>query len=116
MTLPRHFKDLLGDTTLARLTRHAGRLRRATELLHACLGAPADAHCVVANVRDDVMVIHTDSPAWAAKLRFQVGTLLRQFKQQEDFAALRTIHVKAFPANVAAAQPGDRSSPRSPAA
>ena len=106
MTLPRHFKDLLGDTTLARLTRHAKRLQRATEVLHACLGAPANAHCVVANVRDDVMVIHTDSPAWASKLRFQVGTLQRQFKQQEGFTALRTIHIKAFPASIAPAQRG----------
>ena len=102
----RDFKDLLGDAALARLTRHARYLQRATEMLHACLGAPANAHCVVANVRDDVMVIHTDSPAWAAKLRFQVGTLQRQFKQQEGFTALRTIHIKAFPASIAPAQRG----------
>lgn len=99
MTLPRHINDLMETASLARLVRHAEHVRRATVILHGCVGEQAVRHCVVANVRADVLVIHTDTPAWAAKLRFQVGLLLKQFSQEPDFAGLRTIHIKSYPAS-----------------
>lgn len=105
MTLPRHINDLMGTASLARLVRHAERVRRATGILHGCVGEQAIGHCVVANVRADVLVIHTDTPAWAAKLRFQVGSLLKQFKQELDFAGLRTIHIKSYPSSYADKRP-----------
>jgi hypothetical protein len=99
MTLPRHINDLLETASVARLVRHAQHVRRATGILHGCVGEQAAGHCVVANVRADVLVIHTDTPAWAAKLRFQVAPLLKQFRQEPNFAGLRTIHIKSFPAS-----------------
>lgn len=86
-----------GGETLRGLLAQAERLQRASQVLRAHLGAPLAQHCQVANIKDGVAVLHVDSPAWAAKLRFQVADLLEQFNKVQSFGTVRAIRIKVSP-------------------
>ena len=86
-----------GGGTLRRLLGHAERLQRASQVLHAHLNAPLAQHCQVANIKDGVVVVHADSPAWAAKLRFHVAGMLGQFNKVQSFGTVRAIRIKVSP-------------------
>ncbi len=79
---------------LGGLMAHAARLQRASKLLCEYLDAPLNQHCQVANIKEDIIVVHADSSAWAAKLRFHVAGMLTHLKQQQEFNTLRSVLVK----------------------
>lgn len=88
---------LNGGGELHRLIAHAGQVQRASQVLHGHLDASLAQHCKVANIKDGSVVIHADSPAWAAKLRFQVASMLEQLNKERSFGALRAIRIKVSP-------------------
>ena len=51
-------------------------------------------HCLNAQLRHDVLVIHTDSSAWAAKLRFQLAALLPTLRRQAGYHAATNVVVR----------------------
>lgn len=55
---------------LGRLVGHARRLAQATRALGECLPPPLAAHCVVANIEGDTVVVLADGAAWASTVRF----------------------------------------------
>lgn len=62
---------------LGRLVSHARRLSQATRALGECLPPPFAAHCVVANIEGDTVVVLADGPAWASKARFLAPSIAR---------------------------------------
>lgn len=94
MNIPVHLGELLKIGDLQRLCAHAERLQRATKMLHNNLGPPLDQHCQVANIKEDKLVLHADSSAWAARLRFHVSTMLNTLGQYPEFSHIRAIRVK----------------------
>ncbi len=85
------------DGDLQQLLAHAERLQKATRALHAQLPSPLGQHCKVANIKGELVVLHADSPAWAAKLRFHVAGILQQLKKQPGLSALQAIRIKVSP-------------------
>jgi hypothetical protein len=82
---------------LHRLIAHAERLQRASQVLRTHLDEPLAGHCQVANIKDGSIVMHADSSAWAAKLRFHVASMLEQLNQAHGFGVLRAIRIKVSP-------------------
>lgn len=61
------------------------RARKLTRLERAVLQSlPAElaAHCKVANLKNETLVLTTPSPAWAGRLRFVAPDLIKQLKCQ----------------------------------
>lgn len=52
-------------------------------------------HVVVADYQQKTLVLHTDSAAWAAKLRYNTPDILTAFKG--DLPGIRTIRIKVVP-------------------
>lgn len=113
MNTPKPIAALLKDdgAELGRLLAQMGVLERATRLMRAQLGEPLGSHCVAANIKDGALVVQTDSAAWAAKLRFQVGALLQRLNGTAEFAGLRSVRVRVSPAAVPR-PPAARARPR----
>ncbi|MEO5702933.1 MAG: DUF721 domain-containing protein [Gammaproteobacteria bacterium] len=86
-----------GGEELRRLLARAESLQRASQVLRAHLDAPLAQHCQVANIKDGSVVIHADSPAWAAKLRFHVAGMLEKFNKSHSFGTVRAIRIKVSP-------------------
>ncbi len=87
--------DLLSrsDSGLGRLARRAEAAMDLAEALRACLPDGLGAELRAASLRDDgTLVVLASSPAWAARLRFESGTLLSRCR--EHHPAARTVEVR----------------------
>ena len=86
-------RHLLQDKpTLKRLERE---LKAQQALLHdvrQCLPADVATHCLAAQKRDEVLVLHTDSPAWATRLRYVAPQLISVLRP--EYPALRDVAVR----------------------
>jgi len=71
-------KNLRG-TLPAHLAQPVARLRWLEQALRACLPADCAAHCRVAGVDGETLVLIADSPAWRARLQFCVGEIISHF-------------------------------------
>jgi hypothetical protein len=92
---PRSLGNLLNDqrNPSARLLQHGARLQQLTTLVQTLLPAPCGQHCRVANLRDRVLALAADTPAWAARLRFHAPRLRRDLEQQ---ATLRIDEIRVL--------------------
>jgi hypothetical protein len=83
--------------TLGSLSNKASYLRHLNLAVQALLPEDLAAHCQVANVRDNVLVLHLDGAEWATALHYQVSDLLSQLRQQAAYARLKSIQYKIRP-------------------
>ncbi len=83
---------------------HARLLRRLTQLVRAELPAACASHCRVASIRDSVLVLATDSPAWSSRLRFHGPELVRTLKRRHGLD-LRSTRILVVPSKTSLAAP-----------
>jgi hypothetical protein len=94
---------------LKALLAHAARLESLSRQISAWLPEPLAEHARVANVDPQRLVLQTDSPAWATRLRYLAPPLLAYLKQQPDLAGLLNVQVRIRPAASGTAdRPGRR--------
>ncbi|MGI9228367.1 MAG: DciA family protein [Gammaproteobacteria bacterium] len=87
--------DLLSaNNALAIIQEHTHRLGVMQEQLRRQLGPPLNQHLIVANFAADTLIIHTDSPAWAAKLRFRIPDILDIAKKSGEMATIGGVSIK----------------------
>ncbi len=93
---PATFTSLLKDknSVLGRLCQHADYLVHLEKKLCLFLDSPLNTHCSVANYVNDTLVLHSDSAAWAAKLRYNIPAILNYMKNECNLIALKTIRIK----------------------
>lgn len=82
---------------LAALLQHASELRAFQEELKTKLPSPLCDHFILANISEDTLTLHTDSPAWAARLRFLTPDILNHARQLRRLHPPRTIRIKIVP-------------------
>ena len=106
MNAPKNIAQLLAGNSdsLQALFTHSQHLERLNRRVCGCIPAPLNQHCQVANLRDNTLILHADSSAWALKLRYNSRALLQQLRQQ-GFRELGAIEVKVRPRAIAMARP-----------
>ena len=80
------------------------RLETLNRAVQRCLPAPLNQHCQVANLRDNTLILHADSSAWALKLRYSSRILLQQLCQH-GIKGVNIVEVKVKPHNAAITRP-----------
>jgi hypothetical protein len=102
MSTPRPVNNLLnaGDGTIGRLMERARWLDELTDELRRHLNPSVAAHCRIANLRSGVLVLQTDSPAWATRLRYHIP-MLRETLLDQGLGQIRDVRVKVAPAEKA---------------
>lgn len=91
--------DLLASP--GRLSQICNHIKKIDELqikLGNYLDSPLVKHVVIADYQQKTLVLHTDSAAWAAKLRYITPDILTSFK--DDLPGIRTIRIKVVPADM----------------
>lgn len=88
---------------------HARRLEALDEGLRAFLGAPLQRHCRLANLRDGILVVHADSPAWSTRLRYQERQILAYMRRAAE-PTVRRLVVRVKPPAI----PSPRQAPARP--
>lgn len=66
--------------------------------LKRLLETPLNDHCQVLALRNQVLILAADSPVWAARLRFHIPRLVKQFSRLQT-VPLSTIRVRVCPAS-----------------
>jgi len=61
------------------------------------LPSPLCEHFILANISEDTLTLHTDSPAWAARLRFITPDILKYAQQLRRLHSPQTIRIKVVP-------------------
>ena len=85
--------------TLAETLAHAASMQRLHPLVLQALPKDLAAHCQPGNLRDKTLIIHADSPAWAAKMRFHAPQLIRHLQRQKGLSGLQRCEVRVMPAS-----------------
>lgn len=89
------------NSGLQRLQNHAAKLQKLESLLNHRLPEQIRSHCRVAALSDGVLTLYTDSPAWAAKLRYLTRDMLDIVHECQLTDPINTITVKARPPETA---------------
>jgi hypothetical protein len=83
------------SVNLREISAHAKKLKRLTAKVRSLLEPACGEHCTVANLRDQTLVLQTTSPAWVAKLRFQIPVLIDAFIKTST--PVTNIQIKVVP-------------------
>jgi hypothetical protein len=89
-------QSLLTDDkgTIAALYRRSSELQVFQEILKAKLPPPLCDHFILANINKTTLTVHTDSPAWAARLRFLTPDILSDAGKLCSPYSPKTIRIK----------------------
>ncbi len=82
---------------LARAIRRARQLDTLNNLFNQLVGKPLRQHCQVANLRQQTLIVHVDSPAWATRLRYQQSRLLTQLRALEQYSQITELKIQVKP-------------------
>jgi hypothetical protein len=99
MHTPKHVNKFLSASSdnLHQLVDHCSQLQRLTRLVREFLPSPLNQHCQVANIRDQHLILHADSSAWATLLHYQVPALLEYLNQQPGLEHISNIRTRTMP-------------------
>jgi len=82
------------NSVLGKLCLHAKYLTQLEKKLCLFLESPLNTHCSVANLANDTLVLHSDSSAWASKLRYNIPAILNYMQHECNLTTLKTIRIK----------------------
>jgi len=93
---PRAIKDLLSRRSdgPAQLYTRALELARIQQLLQSELPSPLREHLYVAGYDDKSMLLFTDGPAWAARLRFQIPAILALARSRCGLPSVENVRIR----------------------
>lgn len=86
-----------GAGELGYIIEHSRRLERLSRLVRERLPEALRQHCRLANVTQQSLIMHADSPAWASKLRYYCPQLLADLCQRPDFGQVDDVRIKTVP-------------------
>ena len=81
---------------LKQLKDETDRLRELDARLKCHVQEPLSGHMKLATIRDGCLVIHTDSPAWAARLRFKTPEILTSLADDGEFPPIRSVRIRSM--------------------
>lgn len=97
--LDHHFDNIIqgGGSGLGLLLAKVKELAVYRDILTSLLDENLAAHCQVGNFKEGILVIISDSAAWASTLRYQTSQLLPALRKHNCFAGLKSIQIKVRP-------------------
>lgn len=87
------------NSALNALLEHTQYLRQVTQALRDSLDTQLAAHVTIANLREQTVVITTDTPAWLTQLRYQAPAILSLLKTLPGLGHLQKVQFKIQPAS-----------------
>ncbi len=90
------------------LLERAQYLQQLTQALRDSLDEHLATHVTVANLREQTIVVVTDTPAWLTQLRYQAPTILRLLKTLPGLQKLQKVQFKIQPVSFSSPTPPSR--------
>jgi hypothetical protein len=94
----RNISNIIGTTnSLAHLYSRSLEIIKLQDAIRNSVGQPLSHHLYLADLYSDSLLLYTDSPAWAAKLRFSTSEILSIIKLIPGYQNVDTLRVKINP-------------------
>ena len=86
-----------GFNGVAQVLERAKQLRKLSFQLKTMVDAPLNEHIHVANIRDNTLIIGTDSAVWHTRVKYLAPSILDQMKQIKGLENLKSIEFRIQP-------------------
>lgn len=88
--------DLLlnNSSSFTTLIERVSQISLLQNKLRSELGHPMSEHLNVANFTSNSLTLHTDSPAWASRLRFNIQKIIKIARQKCGLDDLKSVRIK----------------------
>lgn len=101
-TIPDKVSSLLNSgEQLSHLGRMLNKQQALLQAVRSQLPSPLEQHCLYARISGKTLIIHTDSPAWNARLRFHGPQLIRAMQRQAPHLQQLKINIHIDPVHKA---------------
>ncbi len=90
--------DFVSHHINQQLFEQARLLAKLTRILRACLPKNCQQHVAVAGIRDNQLILMTDSPVWVSRLRMYTHDMLNML-EQHGAVQVSQIRIKQSPPN-----------------
>jgi len=91
---PLQIANLLANSTIQQALRRANVLKRLDRLVKQSVNPTLRDHCHVVGIIKNSLVVNTDSPAWATRLRYQQQHILSSLHKNEELCFLTAISIQ----------------------
>jgi hypothetical protein len=93
---PKSINDIIRarSRTLSSLYEHVASILSCQGKLRSELGLPLAEHLVVADISRETLTLHTDSPAWASRLRYNIQNILKIARCNCDPGGFKSVRIK----------------------
>lgn len=90
---PQSIKSLLNQSgsALARVAHEAAEHERLSRLVRSVLPPDLSTHILSVNLREDTLVIITDSAAWATRIRYLQGDIMQNLAAEHGVSASKLV-------------------------
>jgi len=99
----------------ADVVTRAKQLRKLTQQLRKLLDKPLSQHIYVANIRDNLLIIGTDSAVWHTRVKYLAPVILEYMQQINGLEKLQRVEFRVQPANTQVTQPKPDNLEKKPA-
>jgi hypothetical protein len=82
---------------LSQLSQHSQMLEQVNHKFQDSLPIPLNQYCHVANLREQTLIVHTDSSLWATRLRLIIPDLKQLWQQNQSMPAINQVIVQVRP-------------------
>ena len=94
----RNINTILDNTeAFGSLYTHSMEILKLQSSIRTKLGSPLSDHIYLANINTEQLILYTDSPVWAAKLRYLTTELLDIVKRYPTFKNVTSVRIKINP-------------------
>jgi len=91
--------DLLNNPKgdFGQILQRVKELRNLTRELHSIVDSPLNQHIFVSNIRDDTLIIGTESAVWHTRIKYLAPMILEHMRSKEGLSNLQRIEFRVHP-------------------
>lgn len=80
-----------------KILQRVKELRNLTRELHSMVDTPLNQHIFVANIRDNTLIIGTDSAVWHTRIKYLAPMILDHMRSKQGLEKLQRIEFRVQP-------------------
>ena len=90
-------KSIIQDQSLKPLIDQANRIKKANKHLKQFLPHPLSEHVIVSNIKSNMLILQTNSPAWSTRTNFIATEIVNYMRNEGGLAMIERLKVKVVP-------------------
>ena len=90
-------KSIIQEPSLKPLIDQAKKIENANKQLKRFLPSPLSEHVIVSNIKGNLLILQTNSPAWSTRTNFIATEIVNYMRNEGGLAMVERLKVKVVP-------------------